>query len=199
MTSIGLAIMLVAVPPGDAGSQLLASVTPQDTACIAPRMALEGRASPLDSLTFMVGGHAVKVCYGSPSAKGRTMIGGSKVPYRRLWRTGANEPTMIHATAPITMAGLELEAGSYSLYTVPGEKEWVVIVNRSITQWGHKGRYTEEVEAQEVGRATVSSEPMEEHMESLTFRAEAGSEGGATLVLEWEHTRVRIPVTSGGS
>jgi hypothetical protein len=166
------------------------------TDCIVmnPR-GFESRPSPLDSLSFDVGGHAVKVCYGRPSARGRTMIGGERVPYGKLWRTGANEPTMIHTTTPLSIAGIEIGPGSYSLYTVPGEDDWELIVNRSISQWGRETGYTDEVEAQEVGRAKVSSQRLDNHVETFTIRAEPTSNGVAVL-LEWEHTRVSIPVTA---
>lgn len=157
-------------------------------------LALEGRPSPLDSVTFHVGSAAVKVCYGRPSARGRTMIGGADVPFGRLWRTGANEPTMIHVTAPVTVAGLRVTPGSYSLYTIPDQDEWVVIVNRSITQWGHIARYTSRVRDLEVGRASVRAERTERYVETMTFRSEPRPGGGVMLVLEWERTRVRLPV-----
>ena len=165
-----------------------------DTACIVMDMVTEGRSSPLDSLTFEVGGHPVKVCYGRPSARGRTMIGGRDVPFGKLWRTGANEPTMIHTTGPIVLAGIELAKGSYSLYTRPGEDEWVVIVNRSITQWGHIASYDYKVRKQEVGQVALRRERPERHVETMTFRTEAGSDDGVILVLEWEESLIRIPV-----
>lgn len=170
-----------------------------DVSCITmntERMPLARRSSPLDSVTVAVDGGTMKICYGRPSARGRTMIGGSAVPFGRLWRTGANEPTMIHTTVPVTVAGVRVEPGSYSLYTVPGELEWEVVVNRSTSQWGHESRYTGEVEAQEVGRGKASSTRLEDHVETFTIRAEP-SAGGATIALEWEHTRVTIPVTTG--
>jgi len=161
--------------------------------CIVMRDNLAERPSPLDSISFPVGDASVKVCYGRPSAKGRTMIGGDAVPYGSIWRTGANEPSMIHTTAAINVAGIDIAAGSYSFYTVPGEDTWQVIVNRSITQWGHEGRYTDEVEAQEVGRGTVPSERMDDHVEMFTLRSDQTAEG-VTLLLEWEHTRVMVPI-----
>jgi hypothetical protein len=166
-----------------------------DTACIVMDMAVENRLSPLDSLTFEVGGTPVKICYGRPAARGRTMIGGRDVPYGKLWRTGANEPTMIHTTAPISVAGIELKKGSYSMYTLPGEEEWVVIINRSITQWGHIASYNYKVKKQEVGRAELAVEQPEQHVETMTFRAEPGMGGEVVLVLEWETSRLRIPVS----
>lgn len=179
-----------------AGWPLQAQVSVPDTSCIVMGMATESRLSPLDSITLDFGDEVVKICYGRPSARGRTMIGGSAVPYGRLWRTGANEPTMIHTTIPIDLAGISIEPGTYSLYTVPGENAWTVIVNRSITQWGHIARYTSRVKAQEVGRAAVSRERLSEHVETLTFRAERVPGSRTVLLLEWEHTRVRLPVAA---
>jgi hypothetical protein len=169
-----------------------------DTACVAmntQRLPLDSRRSPLDSLTFTVDGSPVKICYGRPSARARTMLGGN-VPFDRIWRTGANEPTMIHATVPVTVAGLALEPGSYSLYTVPGEESWEIVVNRSISQWGHESNYTDALRAQEVGRATVRTSHMDEHVEAFTIRA-TEHDSGVSVTLEWEHTRVVIPVRGG--
>lgn len=160
-----------------------------------PQRDTANRASPYDSTRFEVDGHEALVCYGRPSARGRTMIGGETVPYGRLWRTGANEPTILHLSFPATVAGIEVEPGSYSLYTIPGEQEWTVILNRAIDQWGHESSYTPEVEAQEVGRGTVAAGATEEHVEQFTIRTEPG-EAGVQLVLEWENTRVAVPVSS---
>jgi hypothetical protein len=162
----------------------------------SPRMPVEGRASPYDSTMFQVGTAAVKVCYGRPSARGRTMIGGDAVPYGSLWRTGANEPTILHVAGSITLAGVPLDAGSYSLYTIPSAADWTVIVNRSIEQWGHESQYTEEVAAQEVGRGTAPSEQLDDHVETFTIRPVSRG-NDADLLLEWERTRVTIPILAG--
>src|ERR671921_2872699 len=113
-----------------------ASAAP-DTACqvlLPDNVPVKGRKSPLDSLTFTVAKQPVKVCYGRPSSRGRTMLGGSAVPYGKLWRTGANEPTIFFAPIPLKVAGLSVQPGVYSLYTVPGRGEWEVIVNRATSQ-----------------------------------------------------------------
>ncbi|HET7273769.1 MAG TPA: DUF2911 domain-containing protein [Longimicrobiaceae bacterium] len=157
-------------------------------------MPVTGRTSPYDSVVFALGGEEAKLCYGRPSSRGRTMIGGELVPYGQLWRTGANEPTIIHLPFAATIAGIAVEPGSYSLYTIPGEEEWTVIVNRSISQWGHESEYTPEVEAQEVGRATVPSESIDSPVETFTITADPSAAQATELVLEWENTRVRIPV-----
>ncbi len=167
-------------------------LSPPNPACPSRNVPLEGRKSPLDSLSFTLDGKQVKLCYGRPAARGRTMLG-REIPYGKLWRTGANEPTIFFAPAPLTVAGIKVPAGVYSLYTEPGASEWVVIVNRSISQWGHENSYTTEVKAQEVGRAKVKSEVLKTPVEAFTIKAEpAGAK--ASLLLEWEKTRVRIPV-----
>ena len=160
------------------------------------RMPLEGRASPYDSVMVPLGGAQAKVCYGRPGMKGRTVFGGL-VQYDTLWRTGANEPTTIHLPTRARIAGIQVEPGSYTLYTVPGRQNWTVIVNRSTSQWGHEGQYTAQVRSQEVGRASVTTERTNAPVELFTIRAEPRGNNAAHLVLEWENTRVRIPVERG--
>ncbi|MEX0911781.1 MAG: DUF2911 domain-containing protein, partial [Gemmatimonadota bacterium] len=70
-------------------------------------MALDGRASPYDSVTVSIGGEEAKLCYGRPSMRDRDIYGGL-VPYDTLWRTGANEPTTIHLPFPAEIAGLQV-------------------------------------------------------------------------------------------
>ncbi len=165
-----------------------------DTACPHRNVPLEGRKSPLDSLTFSVAGKQVKVCYGRPSSRGRVMLGGENVPYGKVWRTGANEPTIIFTSTPLKVAGLSVAPGAYSLYTVPGAREWEIIVNRSTSQWGEESNYTDKVKAQEVGRAKVKTETVSKPVETFTISAEPSPGKATALVLEWEKTRVKIPV-----
>jgi len=187
MLLITLALLAATPVLGPATGETVA-----DTACpvhFPDKMPAQGRKSPLDSLTFTVGGQSVKVCYGRPSARGRVMLGGRNVPYGKLWRTGANEPTVFFTPIALSVAGVKVSPGTYALYTVPGEAEWQVIVNRSTSQWGQEGYYTAEVAAQEVGRGRVASERIPDHIESFTIRSDSG-----VLILEWETTRVTIPV-----
>lgn len=159
---------------------------------MADRMPLDGRISPYDSASVAVGEGTVKVCYGRPSLRDRTMIGGEAVPYGQLWRTGANEPTTLHTDIPVRIAGIEVGPGAYSLYTVPREGDsWTLIVNRSTSQWGHESAYTEDVEAQEVGRADVTAEQIADTVEQMTLRP---MDDGGGLLLEWQNTRVHIPI-----
>lgn len=165
-----------------------------DTTCPSRNVPIEGRKSPLDSLTLNVSDKPVKVCYGRPSARGRVMLGGQAIPYGKLWRTGANEPTIFFTPISLTVAGVKVSPGVYSLYTVPGEREWVIIINRSISQWGHEDQYTDRVKAQEVGRSKVKTELLKAPVETFTIRAQPVTRGVVNLVLEWEKTRVPIRV-----
>ena len=205
--SRGAPLAILAALAGCAGEPETASEAPEvdapaestamagELACqpMSGRMELEGRLSPYDSTRIQVGEQEALLCYGRPSARGREMIGGESVPYGQLWRTGANEPTTIHVPFAAEIAGVPVEPGTYTLYTVPGESEWEVVVNASTEQWGHESAYTPEVEAQEVGRGTVPVGSAAEYQETLTFSSETTADG-ANLVLEWEDTRVEIPI-----
>lgn len=126
------------------------------------------------------------------------MIGGSLVPFGRLWRTGANEPTTLRLGGSVMIAGIPAGPGRVSIYTVPGPETWEIIVNRSTGQWGLESEYTPAIATQEIGRAILPSERVGGFAEQLEFEFEAGPKPGlATLVLRWETTRLRIPVTAG--
>ncbi len=165
--------------------------------------AQDGRASPHATLRFDVGGHAALLCYSRPSARARKIFG-DVVPYGELWRTGANEPTVIHLPFAADVAGLSVAKGSYSLYTVPDPDRWLLVVNRSTRQWGltrpergAKGQlfasaYTEMVRRAEVGRMPIETRRIP-HVEQLTARAETGADATVPL-FEWETTQARVPL-----
>mgnify|MGYP003513492905 FL=1 len=155
------------------------------------------RRSPLESHAFKVGAAHAKVCYGSPALAGRTMLGGEAVPFGQLWRTGANEPTSLHLDRVVRVGDLVLRAGSYSLYTVPGERDWTVIFNRATRQWAIESAYDAELAAQEVGRLQVRARPRESPVERLTFRSEPSATAAVDLILEWQQTQIRLPFDSG--
>jgi CubicO group peptidase (beta-lactamase class C family) len=171
----------------------------------ADRSRLASRPSPYDSVAIRIGDQEAKACYSRPSMRGRVVFGSDLVPYDTLWRTGANDPTIIHLPFPAEIAGLRVGPGKYSIYTVPGRERWLVVVNRSTTQGGltrdegqFRNEYTDQVRAQEVGRAPVAAEALAEPIERLTLRSETAGADGAVLLLEWERTRVRIPIRRAG-
>ena len=156
------------------------------------------RPSPMGSVSFSVGNTRVKVCYGRPASRGRRMIGGKYVPFGRLWRTGANEPTTIISTGALDIAGIGVPAGRSSLYTVPGPETWEVILNRSTSHWGIESEYSDAVKALELGRAILPSDAVTPPLERLTLFVDPeapASSHRVALVLRWESTQVRIPIS----
>lgn len=95
------------------------------------------RASPPATANGVINGAKISISYSSPSVKGRTIWGGL-VPYGKAWRAGANEATIFETDKAIKVEGKELPAGKYSLFAVPGEKEWTIIFNKQTGQWGIK-------------------------------------------------------------
>jgi hypothetical protein len=154
------------------------------------------RSSPTEALVFEIGDARVKICYGRPRARGRKMLGGAQVPFGQLWRTGANEPTTIRTTSPIVIGGIRVDGGKASLYTVPGPETWEIILNRSTTQWGIESEYHDAIRSQELGRTVVASGRADGYSEILTISVEpAQNDSSILLVLFWEDTVVRVPVT----
>jgi hypothetical protein len=152
---------------------------------------LATRASPLDSVETRLGGSAIKVCYGRPSARGRQIMGGL-VPYGEPWRLGANEPTTLYLPFTAEIGGVRVDSGAYSLYAIPRESEWEIHVNRAVERWGIP--IDPAVRAQDVGRGTFRVEALDRHVEQLTLSFTPPSRNATELVVEWERTRVRIPL-----
>ena len=97
--------------------------------------AQEKRASPLINTSQEIGNLEIKIQYGQPSMKGRTIFG-DLVPYGKVWRTGANEATVIEFNQDVKINGQVVKAGKYALFTIPGEKDWTIIINSVWNQWG---------------------------------------------------------------
>ncbi len=146
----------------------------------------DGRPSPLREVRFSYDGGEGLLCHGSPAARGREIIGGL-VPFGEPWRAGANEPTTFHLSAAISIGGVALEAGSYSMYTIPGESEWEFFLSTDYERWGIP--ISDAVRAAEVGSFTVTPETVDDMVESLTFEYADGA-----ITMSWEHTSLRIPI-----
>ncbi len=153
---------------------------------VAQRGDDSGRASKNGRTEGEIDGVGIVVEYGRPNVKERE-IWGALVPYGKVWRTGADEATTITLAADATIEGEGLPAGTYALFTIPGEDEWTVIFNKVAKQWG-AFRYDE---AEDALRVTVT--PTEgEHVESLDFVADDDA-----VVLRWEKLEVPIEVSGG--
>ena len=144
--------------------------------------------SPMDLIEFSSsdGEKAVRVLYSRPQLKGRNFS--SLVPNGKLWRTGANESTEITFYKPASMNNVKIEKGSYTLYTIPNENEWTIIINKATHTWGAY-RYNKN---DDVLRFNVPTKKSDNLIEALSMVFESSSEGG-NLVLGWSDKIVKIP------
>lgn len=128
----------------------------------------------------------IEVRYAQPSKRGRQIFG-AVVPYNRVWRTGANEPTTLTTTHPLDFDGNLLPAGNYSLFTIPGEKQWTFIVNAKTDMWGtdYDSRFN-------VLELKMVPRRLDRPLEQLQINLQA-NEQSALLVIAWDTLEVAIP------
>lgn len=133
----------------------------------------------------------IKVVYGQPYMRNRDIFG-QLVPYNNVWRTGANEATELTTTHDILFAGEELEAGTYSLFTIPREDEpWTIILNEELGLWGDFD-YRQELD---VLRVEVSPNQKESTAEAFTIQFTDVVNDTSSMLIQWDQTEVRIPIT----
>lgn len=142
--------------------------------------------SPHARVEETVGITVISVDYHRPAVRGRSIWGGL-VPYGVIWRAGANEPTLVSFSTPVTVEGQPLAAGTYSFYFIPGETEWTAVFNRFTKGWGTYS-YDPSEDALRVTVTPQKGEPQER----LLYAIEDGTDSGATLAMRWE--RLRVPV-----
>lgn len=139
--------------------------------------------SPKQQARYESKGKKITVDYSAPSKRGRVIFG-KLVPYGQVWRTGANAATTLTTEADLMMGSLHVPAGKYTLYTIPGEKEWTLIVNRQTGQWG-----TEYDEKQDLGRVKLHLAPaLDKPVETFAIGIDK------TLSFTWDTTKAWIPV-----
>lgn len=152
----------------------------------APEEDKSSRKSPPRTAEGEIGSAMVTVNYGSPSVRGRTIYG-DLVPYNEIWRSGANEATTITFSEDVMVEGEALPAGTYALFTIPGEDVWTVIFNKEAEQWGAYD-YDESMDAL---RVEVEPQPLEESEEMLTFEV-----SGDAVMLKWADLAVPFTVST---
>lgn len=143
------------------------------------------KASPADVAKANIKGTDLTINYSKPSAKGREIFGGL-VPLDKVWRTGANEATTFEVSKDVKVNGKDLKAGKYSLFTIPGEKEWTIIFDSKLGQWGAYAYNSDS----DVLRIKAKSETTSDFTETFTINAD--DKGSVTLA--WEKTKVSFTV-----
>jgi len=147
-----------------------------------------GQLSPRDTVRATVGSAQLLVDYGRPSRRGRVIFG-NVVPWGQLWRTGANQATQFRTDRALEIGGVVLEPGLYTLWTIPGQAGWKLIVNAQTGQWG-----TEHDPARDLYQLDMRVAPLAQPVD--TFMIAITPEGpGGVLRLRWENTEASIPFT----
>jgi hypothetical protein len=141
-----------------------------------------------DTTRATIGAATFTVDYGRPLARGRTLVGGV-IPYNSVWRTGANAATQLTTSAPITLAGIAMPAGRYTLWTVPRESGVELIVNTQTGQWG-----TSYDRSRDLARAPMATETLATPVERFTISIAGKDAKSGTLAMEWGPFRWTAPI-----
>jgi hypothetical protein len=166
----------------------------------SPLMAQRKRISPHETISAVIDGNKVTIVYGRPYTKDPRSgeirkIWGGLVPYGKVWRTGADEATLLTTEQPIMMGGMTISAGTYSLFTLPVENgASKLIVNKKTGQWGIP--YNEKNEStNELARVDLKKETLDKTVDQFTMAIEKNPSGGGLLKMMWENTQFSAPFT----
>jgi hypothetical protein len=154
------------------------------------------RVSPSATVNAEIGGAKLKLVYSRPLSKDPKSgevrkIWGKLVPYGKVWRTGANEATLLTTDKDLEIGGLAVPAGTYSLYTLPEESgDSKLIINKQTGQWG-----TVYDEKQDFGRVTLKKASLDKTVDQFTMDIRKGESNGGVLAMMWENTEYSVPFT----
>ena len=158
------------------------------------------RVSPQETITANIDGNNLKIVYSRPYSKDPKSgeirkIWGKLVPYGKVWRTGANEATLLTTEQPVVMGGTTVPAGTYSLFTLPAADGTAkLIINKRTGQWGIP--YKEQSEAtNELARIDLKKDTLDKTVDQFTMAIEPNPSGGGVLKMMWENTQFSVPFT----
>lgn len=149
-----------------------------------------GMLSPRDTIDESIGATAVLLDYGRPSMRGRKIFG-HVVPWGQVWRTGANAATQIDFTTDVEINGVAVPKGKYTLWTIPEQKQWQLIVNKQTGQWG-----TIYDPKQDLARFPLTTEKLLKPVETFTMSIKPNTDGTGVLTMSWETTKVVATIKS---
>ena len=145
--------------------------------------------SPPANVSTSVAGKRISIEYYAPSMHGRKVMDGL-VPFGEVWCTGANWATKITTEGSLEIGGLKLAPGSYSIWTVPNEKEWTLIINKQTGQF-----HLNYDSSRDLGRTKMDVKKLSTPVETFTIELKPGTGNKGTLALLWETTEASIPFT----
>lgn len=165
--------------------------------------AQQQRLSPHETVGAVVDGNRITIVYGRPYTKHPVSgevrkIWGGLVPYGKVWRTGADEATLLITQKPIELGGVTVPAGAYTLWTLPAaDGKAKLIVNKQIGQWGISSKDPKQTydEALDVARVDLKKDVLDHPVDQFTISIAPNSSGGGTLKLAWENTQYSTTFT----
>ena len=146
------------------------------------------RPSPPGTAEVTLKGKKITIEYSRPYLKGRH-VGKELAPYAEVWRTGANEATSLVTETDLNIGGTKVPAGKYTIYSLPSEGTWKLIINKQTGQWG-----TEYHQDQDLARIDMQKSALPQPVEQFTISFDKKSEDTANLNLDWENSRLSAPV-----
>lgn len=147
------------------------------------------RKSPIAIASVKNNGTYIKVVYGQPYRNGRQIFG-DLVPYGKVWRTGANEATEITITNTVLMGEEAIQAGTYSLFSIPGQDTWTLILNNSLGQWGA----FDYDQATDYKRMGFPSKKLDDPVEAFSISFDDVNLNRTRMILKWDSVQVDIPI-----
>ncbi|HEX5152826.1 MAG TPA: DUF2911 domain-containing protein [Parafilimonas sp.] len=158
--------------------------------CYNPNLIKDTSKKSIKSVAYAImGGDSIKIDYHSPGVRKRVIWGGL-VPYDEVWVTGAHDATTLEIPKAFVVNGKEIPAGKYAYFTIPGKKEWTVIINKNWKQ--HLA--SEYDENDDIVRVKVKPKKSE-YMERLQYFIETGKSETGKIAFAWEKIKVEFPFT----
>ena len=170
------------------GGVVLATVALAGVALLARQDKSSRPSPPAKAECKLSDGKTVTIDYSSPRAKGRKIFGGL-VPYGQIWRAGANEATTFVTSSDITVGGKAVPAGKYTIFTVPAEDKWTLVISKKTGEWGTAYPGPDNDLARIDMKVAKTSAPIENFTIALD---PAGI--GCTLKMEWETTQASVDI-----
>ena len=144
---------------------------------------------PANAKCQFADGKSINVDYSSPRMKGRKIYGGL-VPYGQEWRTGANEATTFETTANVDISGTTIPAGHYTLFTLPSEGAWKLIISKKTGEWGipYPGAQFD------LARLDMKTQSLPSNVEDFTISFQKADPRSCVMNIDWEKTRAYVDI-----
>lgn len=171
-------------------NEKIAEVKKTDEVCYNPNLVKDTSKKSIKSMAFaIINGDSIKINYHSPGVRKRIIWGGL-VPYDEVWVTGAHDATVIETEKDLLVDGKLITAGKYALFTIPGQEEWIVIINKKWKQ--HlAAEYDEKDDVVRIKIKPIKND----HTERLQYFIETSNNSNGKIAVAWEKLRIEFPFT----